>query len=224
MSLNNDDVTKLSAKFDEQTLGVKVQSLSRSKDKAMLVCYLQHTDVASRLDSVDPAWSAIITDERMVGETATVRMRITLKGVLRENIGEGSDPKSAVSDALKRTAMLFGVGRYLYDSETVWVPYNEAQDKYRQFTIEDYKRALRPVPAATPQASLPKPVPAAPVPMSRMEIGSAITKAAKEINLGTEAVSEWALERYSKPISRLSLTEMEDFLAALQSEIGRKGA
>lgn len=143
--LTNDDIKILGAKFDEKTISIKIQSLNKAKDKAMLVLYLQHTDVYSRLEMVDPAWSCETVDlDKSTNDHGTIffcRMRMTVKGVSRENVGDGNDPKSAYSDALKRCAMLFGVGRYLYDTETVWVPYNEANDRYKIWTMADYRKA-----------------------------------------------------------------------------------
>ena len=120
----------------------------------MLVQYLQHTDVQDRLEEVDPTWSIEAVGEERTGDAVYVRARLTLKGVTRENVGEGADPKAAYSDALKRAAMLFGVGRYLYDAPTVWTDYDESRDKFRQWSSDDYEAALRRVqsrsgPAAT---------------------------------------------------------------------------
>jgi hypothetical protein len=121
------------------------------------VLYLQHTDVQDRLDEVDPGWMTEVLKEDKVGDTTYVRLRLTLKGVSRENVGEGGDPKGAYSDALKRCAMLFGVGRYLYDSPTVWVDYNESRDRYRQWSVEDYERAIPGERIQTESASTPPP-------------------------------------------------------------------
>lgn len=152
MSLTADALKKLKAPFEKDRLGVKVQSLSRDKTKAMLVCYLQHTDVMDRIEEVDPAWTTEVLAEGRCGDTVYVRLRMTACGVSRENVGEGGDPKAAYSDALKRCAMLFGVGRYLYDSETVWVPYNEVNDRYRAWTYDDYKKFLKNGQAGVPLA------------------------------------------------------------------------
>jgi hypothetical protein len=122
---------------------VKVQSFNKERTRAMLVLYLQHTDVQDRLEEVDPAWSCEVISEDRSGDTVYVRSRITLKGVSRENVGEGGDPKAAYSDALKRCAMLFGVGRYLYDSPTVWTDYNESRDRFRSWSVDDYEAALK---------------------------------------------------------------------------------
>lgn len=150
--LTIEDLKILSSPFPEETLGVKVQSFSKDRTKAMLICYLQHTDVYTRLELIDPAWSCAATNVIDKGETVYVAMKLTVKEVTRENVGDGADYKSAYSDALKRAAMLFGVGRYLYDSEQVWVTYHETQDRFKRFSYSDYKKALR-----SGQAPIPMP-------------------------------------------------------------------
>jgi hypothetical protein len=141
--LSSEDLRVLKAAFPKDRLGVKVQSLNKDRTRALLVLYLQHTDVQDRLEEVDPAWTCEVLSEARVGDTVYVRSRMTVKGVSRENVGEGGDPKSAYSDALKRCAMLFGVGRYLYDSTTVWADYDESRDRFRQWSVEDYEGAMK---------------------------------------------------------------------------------
>lgn len=141
--LSGEDLKVLKSAFPKNRLGVKVQVLNRDRTRAMLVLYLQHTDVQDRLEQVDPAWSCEVIHEERSGDTVYVRSRMTLKGVTRENVGEGNDPKAAYSDALKRCAMLFGVGRYLYDAPTVWASYDESKDRYRQWSAEDYEAAIK---------------------------------------------------------------------------------
>lgn len=140
--LSSADLKILKAPFPRERLGVKIQTLSKEKTRAMLVLYLQHTDVQDRIEEVDPAWTCEVLKEERHAETVFVRSRMIIKGVARENVGEGYDPKAAYSDALKRCAMLFGIGRYLYDSPTVWTDYQESRDRYRQWSIDDYEAAL----------------------------------------------------------------------------------
>lgn len=233
MTLTHDDIKALTAPFDEKTLGVKPQSVKGSR--VMLVCYLQHTDVAARLDSVDPAWSAIITDERAASpEGSIIRMRITLKGVTREGVGDGNDSKSAASDALKRTAMLFGVGRYLYDSETVWAPYNEQTDKYKQWTYADYKASLKvgqaPLPTASTLATagikgvvINKVEGISLTGLPRAQIGKMIDELAASINLKEQAMTDWIEERYKKTsFTQLTTKEMIEFHGVLEGEKAAK--
>ncbi len=231
MSLTLDHIKKLSAPFDEKTLGIKVQSLSKDRTKAMLVCYLQHTDVYVRLESVDPAWASEILSVDWVQDACFTRMRLTVQGTSRENVGEGGDPKSAASDAIKRCAMLFGVGRYLYDSETVWVPYNEQQDRFRVYSLQDYRGALKrgqsPVPTADtpgPAGPIAKPAFGAPAKMNRAQMGAEVYRIAGVIQCSDQELTEWVFELFKKTPERLTDAELEQFLKTLQEELGRMGA
>lgn len=150
--MNLDDITKLSARFPDEKLSVKAQSISKNRDKALLIVYLQHTDVADRLDSVDPSWSFDLKSISKVevmgfkGELKPIFQcdgSLVVKGVKRANVGEGDDPKSAASDCFKRCAMLFGVGRYLYDQGQNWAPYDETRDKYKNWTMKDIRALQR---------------------------------------------------------------------------------
>lgn len=240
MSLNGlttKDIEKLSAPFDDKTLGVKVQSFSKDRTRASLVCYLQHTDVYTRIESVDPNWQSQILSVDWVGEACFTRMRLTILGVSRENVGEGNDPKSSASDAIKRCAMLFGVGRYLYDAETVWVPYNEQQDRFRTWTLSDYRGALRqgqsPLPSA-PAAQSPAPArPAgtrAPAPVvtpkgrTKVEIAQELSRVIQQLGMTDQQVNEWIWDEFKTTKVKMTLENMERFLTMLQCELGRKGA
>lgn len=99
--------------------------------------YLRENAICDRLDLIDPSWTNdIIKDHtRATGDgklMAVCLMRITVKGVFRDGEGqagavtkketgaETNEPeKSAATDALKRAARLFGIGRYLLDARGV---------------------------------------------------------------------------------------------------------
>src|SRR5919202_1173611 len=61
-----------------------------------------------------------------------VRCRLTAFGVTREDVGEGEDPKAAFSDAIKRAAVHFGVGRALYAMRAPWLRAGEAGGELRR--------------------------------------------------------------------------------------------
>lgn len=81
--------------------------------------YVDARAVAQRLDDVltPSGWTFHIE----VAASDVVKGSLTIGGVAREDIGypnsdDDAEPyKSAVSDALKRCAVLFGIGRHLYD-------------------------------------------------------------------------------------------------------------
>jgi hypothetical protein len=142
-ALTAEDIKLLKSPFPRERIGVKQQAFNKEKTRVMLVPYLQHTDVADRLDEVDPSWSSQITHEAYGQGGCAISMSLTIKGVTRANVGEGEEPKGAASDALKRCAMMFGVGRDFYDAGRAWVAYNEQTDKFRTFTYDEYEKGLR---------------------------------------------------------------------------------
>lgn len=113
--------------------------------KAKFLAYANARDVMDRLDSVlgVDGWS----DSYVVLLDApwTVECSLTVdvgKPITKTDVGYSNDPendkaknepaKAAYSDALKRAAVKFGVGRFLYDMpDTGWV----AVDKYGKPTV-----------------------------------------------------------------------------------------
>ena len=82
--------------------------------------YITEEAITNRLEEVDPAWMFIVLDVTTSGDNAVVRARLGVKDVYRDGVGmqkvnekAGEAEKGAATDALKRCARLFGVGRYL---------------------------------------------------------------------------------------------------------------
>jgi hypothetical protein len=61
-----------------------------------------------------------------------VRCRLTAFGVTREDVGEGEDPKAAFSDAIKRAAVQFGIGRALYALRLPWLREGDGDGELRR--------------------------------------------------------------------------------------------
>jgi hypothetical protein len=218
-SLTSEDLKKLKAPFPKDRLGVKVQSFNREKTRAMLVLYLQHTDVQDRLEEVDPSWSCEVLSEERAGDTVYVRSRMVLKGVARENVGEGFDPKAAYSDALKRCAMLFGVGRYLYDSPTVWADYDDSRDRFKQWSVDDYEASLK----RFEKPGLTRDTPKEPVaPASASKPAKASAKAAAPSSGSTGPRPREELNRILMNLYRPYLTQFPDtqFATLLKQRYG----
>lgn len=113
--MNIDDVSKL-------------QSFFPVNDHEFLrgFTYITEGAITKRLDDVDPSWSFEVTSITARDGQITAIGHMTVCGVTRGNAGmsqifvkdgqEKNEPeKSAVTDALKRCARLFGIGRYLLD-------------------------------------------------------------------------------------------------------------
>lgn len=96
--------------------------------------YLTEEAITNRIDEIDPSWSLEILDSHMraseIGQQVVTTVRLTIGGVARSGVGmqathyldtkdnkikeaKSEAEKGAATDALKRAARLFGIGRYL---------------------------------------------------------------------------------------------------------------
>lgn len=123
---------RLAAPFPGHEVAWKPQAVSKDKKRALMVAYVDARAVMDRLDAVCPnAWGFEI-EVIPNTPTPTVKGRLTVLGVVREDIGEAGEGeagtlKAAASDALKRCAVHFGVGRYLYDLPLGWADWDDAR-------------------------------------------------------------------------------------------------
>ncbi|MHA0044249.1 Rad52/Rad22 family DNA repair protein [Deinococcus sp. PEB2-63] len=130
--MNLSDVLKrLQAPFPAHMVAWKPAAYSRDRSRALLLAHIDARAVQDRLDAICPeAWS--FTLEVVPGtRQPTVKGRLTVLGVTREDIGEAPEGdlgtlKAAASDALKRCAVHFGIGRYLYDLPRAWADWDDA--------------------------------------------------------------------------------------------------
>jgi len=132
MSLNREILEMLSKPFDPKEVEVKIQAVNRDRTRAQVVAYVDARTVLDRLDeAVGPTgWSDsydVLTNGTDGDGRRLVEVKCTLivLGVSKEDVGEGDSLKAAFSDALKRAAVKFGVGRYLYRLPKVWADLDE---------------------------------------------------------------------------------------------------
>jgi hypothetical protein len=85
--------------------------------------YIAERAICDRLDAVDPSWCFDLKSVQVRDNDVVVVGTLTVRGCVREGVGmakiveKGAEAeKSAATDALKRAARLFGVGRYLLDA------------------------------------------------------------------------------------------------------------
>ena len=109
--------------FSLDEIRVKVLATTKDRSRGLIVPYIDARAVMDRLDEVatEEGW----TDRYDVLSEGAVRCQLTIFGVSKEDVGMGEDPKGAFSDALKRTAVKFGIGRHLYDCDKLWGPLDE---------------------------------------------------------------------------------------------------
>lgn len=118
----------LCAPFAPEAVEWRIQGKGGANARAQLVAYISARAVAERLDEVvTPGgwsfdWTPLHVDA--AGDVQTARGALTIYGVTKSDLGTASNfeaSKGCVSDALKRCAVLWGIGRYLYALPQVWV-------------------------------------------------------------------------------------------------------
>lgn len=155
----SDILAGLAAPFPPERVSWRVGSTNGDKTKGLALAYIDARDVYDRLDSVvGPAnWQCRYPH---AGQKTVCEIGIRIDGewVWKANGAGDSDveaEKGAMSDAVKRAAVVWGIGRYLYDVDSPWV---EIVQKGRSYVIaeHEYARLRRllggaPAPAARPQ-------------------------------------------------------------------------
>lgn len=122
----------LAKEFPRDAVHWRAQTLTKNGDKALALAYLDARDVMDRLDDVcgPENWQ----DEYVESAKGRVICRIGIRlydGTTTPNWVWKSDgagdtavegEKGGISDAFKRAAVKWGIGRYLYRLEAVWCP------------------------------------------------------------------------------------------------------
>jgi hypothetical protein len=132
----NDKLT-LAAPFAASEVRFKPQSVSGNR--ALAIAYVDARVVLDRLDAVlgPDGWQ----DEYDVlpGGAVVCKLRCKIGGqwVVKCDVGapseqpdDGDKMKAAFSDALKRAAVKFGIGRYLYRLGGQWVDYDAQKRRF----------------------------------------------------------------------------------------------
>jgi len=163
------DFNKLRAPFSPDEIEWRVGSTTQDKKKGMALAYIDARAVMDRLDAVcSPAgWQCRYT--HTTGKTVCeVGVKVGDEWVWKADGAGDTDveaEKGALSDALKRAAVRWGIGRYLYDLDSPWV---ELEPMGRSFRIKPTElpklKALLQRNAQGSQAAAPanRPVPTAP--------------------------------------------------------------
>lgn len=118
---------RLAAEFPRDAIHWRSQKLTQSGNKALALAYLDARDVQDRLDQVcTPAgWRNTVTETQKGRVLSTIEILIDGQWVGKcDGAGDTAveGEKGGISDAFKRSAVLWGIGRYLYRLPTVWAP------------------------------------------------------------------------------------------------------
>lgn len=156
-------MARLAAPFPPDVVSWRPGSLTKDKKKAQALAYIDARDVQHRLDDVfGLGWetehynagddhiccriTVTLPDGRKISRTngcwvGNVEVTPTKDGRVEANEEDRADreAKWALSDAFKRAATLFGIGKYLYDMPSPYMPINEFK-RFDDETAEKLKR------------------------------------------------------------------------------------
>lgn len=157
-----DLAARLAAPFDPDDVKLKPQLVKNNR--CLAISYVDVRLVQDRLDQVlgVDGWQ----DEYQLQPDGSVvcqlRVRIGNDWVTKADVGSPSEQpdsgdrlKAAFSDALKRAAVKFGVGRYLYRLPGEWMDYDPVKKQIVRPTRPQPAQAAPPAKVETPQTTPP---------------------------------------------------------------------
>lgn len=157
--------------FEDHEIEWRVGSTNKDKTKGMMLAYVTNRAIMNRLDDVlgPENWKQTYREiHKGIVCTLSIRLERDSEWISKE---DGADltsieaTKGGLSDAMKRAAVQFGIGRYLYDSESPWVELKDGKypvtkpttvtfkTKPKTWTLEE---ALKHVAQSTDEADLTK--------------------------------------------------------------------
>jgi hypothetical protein len=128
----NAKLKALQEPFADNEIEWRVGSTTKDKKKGMMLAYVTNRAIMNRLDDVlgTENWHDTYRElHKGIVCTLSIRLDVDKEWIVKEDGADVTNiepTKGGLSDAMKRAAVKFGIGRYLYDAESVWVELNES--------------------------------------------------------------------------------------------------
>lgn len=157
------DADALTAPFLPTEVKFKPQSVKGNR--ALALAYIDCRVIQDRLDAVLGVENWMDEYEILADGSVMCRLKLRLNGewVTKTDVGSPSEQpdsgdrlKAAFSDAMKRAAVKFGIGRYLYRLPAVWCDYDPQKKQFSAtpqlptWAVPKPKSAAAPTPAKAP--------------------------------------------------------------------------
>jgi len=128
------EIAKLAEEFPRGAVHWRAQTLTRNGEKALALAYLDARDVMDRLDEVcgPEHWQSEFEETAKGRVICRIGIKIESDWVWKSDGAGNTDvegEKGGISDALKRAAVHWGIGRYLYRTKAPWVPCKTYENK-----------------------------------------------------------------------------------------------
>jgi hypothetical protein len=240
MTLSAKVAAMLAAPFDASEVKFKPQVVKGPR--ALAIPYVDARAIQDRLDEVlgVDGWRDEYTPLPDGAVVCKLELRIGGEWIAKMDVGAPSEKqdagdrlKAAFSDALKRAAVKFGIGRYLHRIPAIWAEYDSSK---KQFTRAPEIPGARPASSITLQQSTaaPSSVPASSLPANGIELLKRLRaydeKLAKDglcakgallervTQAGVKAGHGPDLNKWPTPAIALAVKETRSFEAAVSKE------
>lgn len=141
---------KLSDPLPPNKVSWRVGQITKNdKNKASALCYIDARDVMERLDEVvgPECWTDSYCETPKGRVICTISIKVNDEWVSKSDAAGDTAveaEKGAISDAFKRAAVKWGIGRYLYDVPMQWV----AVDDYKKILKSEFPKLERALPGS----------------------------------------------------------------------------
>lgn len=130
------DIKRLFDPFPARSISWRVGVTTKDKTKGIALAYIDARDVMQRLDDVCgvAGWQCRYPWAEGKKLVCEIGIKIESEWLYKANGCGDTDveaEKGAMSDAFKRAAVLWGIGRYLYDLPNSWVPIEAFGNSYK---------------------------------------------------------------------------------------------
>jgi len=131
-------IKDLAAEFPRADIHWRSQQLTKNQGKALALAYIDARHVMNRLDDVcgPENWQSKFEETPKGRVLCSIGIRVGDDWVWKSD-GAGNTAvegeKGGISDALKRAAVQWGIGRYLYALDAVWAPCEVFNGKFSKW-------------------------------------------------------------------------------------------
>lgn len=156
-------LAKLKAEFPPAEIEWRVGSTTQDKTSGLALAYITSRHVMDRLDEVcgPENWQSSYVETPKGRVLCTISIKVGDEWVSKSDGAGDSDveaEKGAISDSLKRAAVHWGIGRYLYELGNIWVDIEGSGKSYR-IKKDQYPKLVAFLNKSTPKPTeQPKPI------------------------------------------------------------------
>ncbi|MFW5436271.1 Rad52/Rad22 family DNA repair protein [Paenibacillus apiarius] len=129
-------MTELAEPFPPEDIEWRVGSTNRDKTKGIALAYVTNRAIMNRLDHIVGAfnWQNNYREWKGHSQLCGIGIRFNEDWIWKWDGADDSQTeavKGGLSDSMKRAGYQWGIGRYLYKLENVWVPIEPMGKSYR---------------------------------------------------------------------------------------------